>query len=166
MGKISTSKGFSLEGAQMGIDSALSALSAPSQRTPKSGSFNELLLLRQRLSFLRLLPHMFPFTNPSVFTFPGAHVGGGLWESGSGRVCQAPLTISAKAILAALARAASPQPQQGRYREWIWEQPQGNRSPARPQHVPLPPALPEGFGAQIPRGAAEGAAGVKPGRRL
>lgn len=45
MEKISTNKGYSLEGAQMGIDSALSALSAPSQRTPKSGSYNELLLL-------------------------------------------------------------------------------------------------------------------------
>lgn len=117
---------------------------------------------RQRLSFLRLLPHMLRFTNPSVLTFRGAHVRGGLWESGSGRVCQAPVTISAKAILAALACAASPQPRQGWYRERIWEQPQGNRSPARPQHVPLPPARLEGFGAQIPRGATEGAAGGKP----
>lgn len=58
LGEMSTNKGFSLEGAQMGIACALFALSAPSQQIQKSGSLNELLLFRQRLSFLWLLPQL------------------------------------------------------------------------------------------------------------
>lgn len=58
LGEMSTNNGFSLEGAQMGIASALFALSAPSQQIQKSGSLNELLLFRQRLSFLWLLPQL------------------------------------------------------------------------------------------------------------
>lgn len=87
-------------------------------------SFNELSLFRQRLSFLSLLP--FRFTKP-VCSFPGAHVQRGLWESGSGWVCQAHLSILANVILEGLARAAPPQPQPDRHYERALEQLQGHR---------------------------------------
>lgn len=140
----------------------MSAFSGPSQRVQKSGSVNELSLFRQRLSFLRLLPHILQFAEP-VCTFHGAHVRRGLWESSSGRVRQEHLTILANVILEARARAALSQPQPGWYREWTLEQPQALAAPHGSSPSLSLPARPEALGAQIPRGAAAGVGDIKPG---
>lgn len=73
--------------------------SGRSQRVQKSGSFNELPLFTQRLSFLRSLPHILRFREPVCIYFPWCSRPERTLESGSGRVCRAHLNLLANAIL-------------------------------------------------------------------